>query len=147
MIYFECCYVTFRNTMGISHARLTYWDRDKITDILKCIFVDENIWMSLKISRNFVSGVRINNIPALLQIMVWHLGGAKSLSEPMLANLLAHICATRPRWVNFGDAFHRIACLKPLYKFASKISNKWPHVHFSILEKLMNAILIMIVFV
>ena len=38
-------------------------------DILKCIFLDENEWIAIKISLNFVPGGPINNIPALAQIM------------------------------------------------------------------------------
>ena len=37
----------------------------------KCIFLNENVWILLKISLKFVPKVRINNIPALVQIMVW----------------------------------------------------------------------------
>ena len=49
----------------------------------------------------FVSKVRIKNIPALAQIMVWCLPGDKPLFEPMMVNLLAHICITRAHWVSF----------------------------------------------
>ena len=35
-------------------------------DIFKCIFLNENVWISLKISLKFVPNVRINNIPALV---------------------------------------------------------------------------------
>ena len=44
--------------------------------------------------------VRINNIPALVQLMVWHRLGEKPLSEPMMVSLLTHICAIRPQWNN-----------------------------------------------
>ena len=36
--------------------------------IFKCIFLNENVWIWLKISLGFVPRVRINNIPALVQI-------------------------------------------------------------------------------
>ena len=73
-------------------------------DIFKCILLNENAWISLKISLKFVPGVRINNIPALVQIMAWRRTGDKPLSEPMMDNLLTHICVTRPQWVNLGWA-------------------------------------------
>ena len=38
--------------------------------ISKCIFLDDSIWISLKISLKFVPKHRINKIPALVQIMV-----------------------------------------------------------------------------
>ena len=68
-------------------------------DILKLIFLNENVWILLKISLKFVLKVRINNIPALDQIMAWCRPGDKPLSEPMIVWLLMHICVTRPQWV------------------------------------------------
>ena len=71
--------------------------------IFKCIFLNENAWISLQISLKFVPKVRINNIPALVKIMAWRRPGDKSLSEPMMVSLLTHICVARPQWVrNIG---------------------------------------------
>ena len=69
-------------------------------DIFKCMFLNKNVWISLKISLKFVPKVRINNIPALVQIMAWCRPGDKPLSEPMMVSLLTHICVTRSQWVN-----------------------------------------------
>ena len=69
-------------------------------DILKCIFLNEIVWIPIKISLKFVPKGPINNIPSLVQIMVWRRPGDKPLSEPMLVSLLTHICVTRPQWVN-----------------------------------------------
>ena len=49
--------------------------------IFKCIFLNENVWIVLKISLKFVPKVRINNIPALVQMMAWRRPGDKPLSE------------------------------------------------------------------
>ena len=68
-------------------------------DIFKCIFLNENAWISLQISLKFVPKVQINNIPALVQIMAWRRPGDKPLSEPMMVSLLTNICVTRPQWV------------------------------------------------
>ena len=68
-------------------------------DIFKCIFSNENEWFSPRISLKFVPKVRINNIPALVQIMAWRRPGDKPLSEPVMVSLLTHICVTRPQWV------------------------------------------------
>ena len=76
-------------------------------EIFKCIFLNENAWISLQISfiepmhRNkpnityliqislkFVPQIPNNNIPALVQIMAWHRPGNKPLSEPMVISLL-----------------------------------------------------------
>ena len=54
---------------------------------INCIFkLNENVWISLKISLKFVSRVRTNNIPALVQVMAWRRTGDKPLSEPMMLN-------------------------------------------------------------
>ena len=68
-------------------------------DVLKCIFLNENVWISLKIPLTFVPGDPINNNPAWVQIMAWRRPGDKPLSEPMLVFVPTHICVTRPQWV------------------------------------------------
>ena len=77
-------------------------NRRPIADhIFKCIFLNENELILPRISLKFVPKVRINNIPALVQIMAWRLPGYKPLFEPMMVSLLTHICVTRPQGVNF----------------------------------------------
>ena len=56
-------------------------------DIFKCIFLNENVWISIKISLKFVPKRAINNILALVQIMAWHCPGDKPLSELMMFTL------------------------------------------------------------
>ena len=67
-------------------------------DIFKCIFLNENIKIVIKISLQFVSNGPINDIPALVQIMAWRRPGDKPLSEPMVVSLPTHICVNRPQW-------------------------------------------------
>ena len=69
-------------------------------DIFKCIFLNENVWILIKISLKFVPQGPVNNILALVQIMAWRRSGDKPLSELMLVSLPTHICVTRPQWVN-----------------------------------------------
>ena len=69
-------------------------------DIFKCIFLNENVWIPIKISLKFVLKDPINNIPALVRIMAWRRPGDKLLSEQMVVSLPTHICVTRPQWVN-----------------------------------------------
>ena len=52
-------------------------------DIFRCIFLNENAWIFIMISLNFVPKGSINNIPALVQIMAWRRRGDKPLSEPI----------------------------------------------------------------
>ena len=54
------------------------------------IFFNVNVWIVLRISLKFVPKVRINNIPALIQIMPWCRPDAKPFSEPMMLKLLTH---------------------------------------------------------
>ena len=72
---------------------------ESTVDILQCIFVNEDIWISINISLKFVSNGQINNNPALVQIMAWRRPGDKPLSEPMMVRLLSHMCVTRPQCV------------------------------------------------
>ena len=88
-------------------------------DIFKCIFVNENVWILLKISLKCVPKVWINNNLALIQIMAWRRPWGKPLSEPMMVSLLTHTCVTRPQrvnchyWENYSKSFtHQIVLKK-----------------------------------
>ena len=70
-------------------------------DIFKCIFVNENVWILIKISLKYVPEGPIDNIPALVQIIAWRRPGDKPLSEPMIVNLLTHICVIRSQWFTY----------------------------------------------
>ena len=70
-------------------------------DSFKCIFLNENVWILIKVSQKFVPKGPINNILALVQIMAWHRPGDKPLSELMMFSLLTHIGVTWLQWVNF----------------------------------------------
>ena len=89
----------FKSGLDINTLRPRQNQRHFADDIFKSIFLNENARISLKISLKFVPKVRINNTPALVQIMAWRRPGDKALSEPMMVNLLTHICVTRPQWV------------------------------------------------
>ena len=87
---------------AISSA-ITHWGRNNIAAILQTIFsyafFFETVRISLSISPKFVSENRINNIPALFQLMSWRRPGDKPLSGPMRVSLVTHICVTWPQWV------------------------------------------------
>ena len=70
-------------------------------NIFKCIFLNENVWISIKISLMFVPEDPINNIPALVQIITWRRPADKPLSEPMMApHWGIYDRVTWPQWVN-----------------------------------------------
>ena len=50
-------------------------------DIFKCIFLNENVWISIKISLKFVPKVPINNIPALVQRRIYSSLGLNELTH------------------------------------------------------------------
>ena len=57
------------------------------------MFLNENLWISIKIPLKFVPKGPINNIPALVQVIAWRRPGDKQLSDPMM--------------VKFTDAYMR----------------------------------------
>ena len=101
-------------------------------DIFKFVFLDENVWISLKISLKFVTMERINNIPALVEIMAWRRPGDKPLSEPMIVRLQTHICVTRPQWDEIKLSFQHTCLLTP------GLFIKWEH---KLVEDVVNVII------
>ena len=83
----------------LNTLRLRQNGRHFADDNFKCIFLNENVWIPIKLSLKFVPKGPINNIPTLIQVMAWRRPGAKPLSEPMMVRLPTHICVTRPQWV------------------------------------------------
>ena len=74
-------------------------------DIFKSILSNENVWIAPNISSKFLPKFRINNFQSLVQIMAWR-PGDKPFYEPMMVNLLTHICITRLQRVK--DRLYRI---------------------------------------
>ena len=74
---------------SINTLRLRQNSRRFADDIFKCIFLNENVWISNKISLKFISEGPIINIPALVQIMAWRRPGDKPLSEKMMVTLMS----------------------------------------------------------
>ena len=68
-------------------------------NIFRSIFWNDNLWIS--ISLKYVPKGPINNIPALIRVlMAWRRPCDKQLSEPIVVSLLTHICITWPQRVN-----------------------------------------------
>ena len=62
---------------GINTLRPRQNGRHLSDAIFKCIFVNENVLISIRISLKFVPKGPNNNIPALVQIMAWRRLGDK----------------------------------------------------------------------
>ena len=97
--------------------------------IFQCIFLNENVWIPIKISLNFVLKGQINNIPALVQIMAWHRPGEEPLSEPMMVSLLTHICVIPPQWINSWLCFYQTRSAWSMDQGSNK--NHSPAYHFA----------------
>ena len=87
--------VTRRNTLG---PRLN--GRHFPDDIFKGTFLNDNVYISIKISLKFVSNGPINNIPALVQTSHY-------LNQCWL--VYWRICVTRPNWVTIVQSFWNFA--------------------------------------
>ena len=73
-------------------------------------FLHWNCLNLLRISLKFAPKVRINNIPALVQIMTLRRPGDKPLSEPMMVGSVTHTCVTRPQ--RFNTCFSKVCYTK-----------------------------------
>ena len=82
----------FSHVVALNTLRPRQNGRHFPDDIFKWIFLNKNVWISIKISLTFVptgpiSNYFINiisNIPALFQIMAWRRPGDNPLSESMI---------------------------------------------------------------
>ena len=96
------------STLPVNTLRPRQNGRHFPDDFFKRISLNEIVWISIKISLNFVPRVPINNIPALVQIMACRRPGAKPLSEPMMVSLLTHLCVARPQGVENSWWYHAV---------------------------------------
>ena len=115
--YMGCCNWGYPSETHLNTLRPRQNGRHFADDIFKCIFLNENVRIAIKISLKFVPKDPINNIPALVQIMAWRRPGDKPLSEPMRVSLLTHIYVTPPQWVKLKSS--RIVSLHNSYLHCS----------------------------
>ena len=104
--WYTCVYAFIENANAPSFKSPRGHDRHFTDDIFRCIFMNENVWISIKISPMFVPKGPINNIPALVYTMAWCRPGERPLSEAMVAY--------------FPDAFTRPQCVNELYDVHSR---------------------------
>ena len=65
--------IRVREHLNINTLRPRQYGRRFPDDIFKCIFLNENVWIPIKM---FVPKGLIKNIPAMVQIMAWRRPGA-----------------------------------------------------------------------
>ena len=69
---------------ALAHLPLDKMDDILADNILKCIFLNENVSILIQISVKFVPKGPIDNKSALVQVMACRRTGDKPLSEPMI---------------------------------------------------------------
>ena len=70
-------------------------------NIWSLIFFNENFWISIQISQQFVPRDPIVSKWVLVQVMAWHQTDKEPLSKSMMAYLLMHIYNIQlQQWVN-----------------------------------------------
>ena len=83
-------------------------------DIFKCIFVNENDRIPIRISLKFVPRCPFDNKAALVQVMDWHRTGAKPLPEPMMTqSKLVQVMA----WCSQATSHYLSQCWPRLMSF------------------------------
>ena len=97
--------VTWQRTLPLTSFTRRHFQMDLLK--WKCI-------ISTKISLKFVPNSPINNISALAQMIAWCPPGNKSLCEPMMVCLLAHIYVTRLQWIETKSLSLRNILLMPM---------------------------------
>ena len=101
--YFSTCYINMANTLTRRQDGCHFPD-----DMFKCIFLTENVWISIESSLKFLCMGPINNIATLVQIMAWHCPGDKPFPESVVVSLLTHVCVTWPQWVKWLPTCHDV---------------------------------------
>ena len=131
-LFFVCVFLSFHNRWMLNTLRPRQNGGRFADDILDCVLLNENVWISIKISLKFLPKGPINNIPALVPIMTLRRPGDKPLSEPMMMSLLTHISTTRPQWVrdmnchffsSLHDIFPSCAHVQVVYVFISIVQS------------------------
>ena len=72
----------FINTLRPRQGRCHFTD-----NVFKYVFLNENFWISNKISLKYVPWGIIDNMAALVQVMAWYTASNKPLSEPVMLYL------------------------------------------------------------
>ena len=119
-------------TKDINTLRSKQNGRHFADDVFKCIFLIENVWISLQISLKFVPKGQINNIPPLVQIMAWRRSGDKPLFEPMMVSFLTHICFNELR----QNTLYGLSMATSQYNnLSTETYILWRQIHIKLLNK------------
>ena len=86
----QCVFYVCKMASLLDDNLLTHWGRIKMAivfadDIFKCIFLTEIFCIAIQISLKFIPKGPIDNMPALVEIIVWRPLGDELLSAPVMA--------------------------------------------------------------
>ena len=81
----ECCTDGIHKQLILIHRNRDKNNHNLADDILSRIFVNQNVWISIKMSLKFVLNGPVANMPAYVQIVALCQTGDKPISGPMVA--------------------------------------------------------------
>ena len=84
LLAFLLLYMKIYMMCSLNTLRLRHNGRHLVNNIFKCIFLNENFWISNNMSLKCVPLDLIDNMSSLVQIMAWCRISDKPLSEPMM---------------------------------------------------------------
>ena len=87
LIHYMCSEITLLGGQWVNTLRPRQDGRHFANVVFKCIFLNENVWILIKISLKFDPKGLIDNMPPLVQLMAWHQIGDKPLFEAMMTLL------------------------------------------------------------
>ena len=88
------------NYVSVNSLRPSQNGRHFADDIFKCIFLNEIYEFRLRFHRNLFLWFELILFQHwFTEILAWRRPADKPLSEPMMVNLLTHICVIRPQWI------------------------------------------------
>ena len=95
-------------------------------DIFNCIFLNENIRISLAISLKFVPRRLIKNIPALVQIWLGDIQATSHYLKQWWLVYWSHICVTRPKLIKrlLFEIYHCEQTIQT-FLFDTKVKIPW----------------------
>ena len=98
-----CCHTSQSNNIAFNTLRPRQNGRHFADDIYKCIFLNENVWISIKISLKFVLRGSINNIPVVSEACTHYVIDVVSSLRCLtrLHELAGPILLTRKQWASY----------------------------------------------
>ena len=107
---------------------ITYWGWDKICrhfadDIFKYIFLNENVWISIKLSLKFVAKLPFGNIPALVHYSDF-ITSATASKITGVSSVYSTVCSGADQWKPTSSA--SLAFVRGIHRWPVNSPHKGP---------------------